>query len=118
MSQITPNFDASELECPCGCKTLPSLLAISRLQQLRDWYAKPMIINSGMRCEEHNKKVGGSKKSWHMKGMAFDIKAKTAQEKYQLAYLAMKLGWNGIIVYSSWLHIDLREKKYLGYGGK
>ena len=43
------------------------------LQPLRDWYLKPITINSGYRSEELNKAIGGSKTSQHCKGQAADI---------------------------------------------
>ena len=43
------------------------------LQPLRDAYGKPITINSGYRCAELNKKVGGVATSQHTKGQAADI---------------------------------------------
>lgn len=46
---------------------------IPRLNQIREEWGHPIYVNSGYRCEKLNKKVGGSKKSSHMKGLAADI---------------------------------------------
>ena len=43
------------------------------LDPLREWYGKPITVNSGYRCPELNVAVKGSKTSQHMKGEAADI---------------------------------------------
>lgn len=48
-------------------------LCTKLLQPLRDIYGKPMRINSGYRCPELNKAVGGVPTSMHQKGMASDL---------------------------------------------
>ena len=40
------------------------------LQQIRDHFGKPVYVNSGYRCDRHNKAVGGTSDSYHIKGMA------------------------------------------------
>ena len=43
------------------------------LEKLRDYVSRPIIVTSGYRCPELNKKIGGSKTSAHMEGLAADI---------------------------------------------
>ena len=38
---------------------------IQRLDEIREGYGKPIIINSGYRCPELNRKVGGVSSSFH-----------------------------------------------------
>lgn len=47
---------------------------IERLDEIREKYGKPIIITSGYRCQELNKKVGGKSNSFHLKGLAADLK--------------------------------------------
>lgn len=49
------------------------LVAEACFEPLRTWYGKPLRISSFFRCEELNKKIGGSKTSQHMQGKAIDI---------------------------------------------
>lgn len=49
------------------------LLVTSLLQPLRDKISYSFKINSGFRCDELNKKVGGSKTSAHLQGLAADV---------------------------------------------
>lgn len=44
------------------------------LDKLREVWGSPIKVSSGFRCEELNKKVGGSKTSAHLKGFAADLK--------------------------------------------
>ena len=47
---------------------------IERLDEIREKYGKPIIITSGYRCQELNNKVGGKSNSFHLKGLAADLK--------------------------------------------
>lgn len=49
------------------------LLVTSLLQPIRDRISYPFHINSGYRCKELNKAVGGSETSAHLQGLAADI---------------------------------------------
>ncbi len=46
---------------------------MEKLQVLRDQLGKPLIVRSAYRSPEHNRVVGGAKRSKHMEGAAFDI---------------------------------------------
>jgi uncharacterized protein YcbK (DUF882 family) len=94
--------------------------ALDRLQILRTIIAKPFIISSGYRCRYHNESVGGAKDSRHLYGSAFDVitKAFDSYVMWDLIHEAMKLGF-GCIIYSGWVHLDLRPgKPVLIYGKK
>ena len=83
------------------------------LDILREKLGKPVIITSGYRTPEWNKKAGGAKYSYHMRGMAADIRVNGMSAKE----LANKLNAIvpdecGIIVYNSWVHFDVRTSKY------
>ena len=108
------HFKVKEFACKDGSQVvfIDSYL-VSILDILRNQVGKPVIINSGYRTPTRNKAVGGAKYSYHMRGMAADIKVNgmTAKE------IANKLNAIipdecGIIVYSNWVHIDTRTKKY------
>lgn len=84
------------------------------LSILRTKIGKPIIITSGYRTPEWNKKCNGAKYSYHMRGMAADIRVDGMSAKE----LANKLNeivpdGCGIIVYNNWVHFDVRSgKKY------
>lgn len=47
---------------------------LSKLNEIREGYGKPIYITSGYRCNELNKIVGGVENSKHKKGLAVDLK--------------------------------------------
>ena len=86
MEQITKNFTLeeftqSETAERMGIKNVPGNreklaivnLCAKLLQPLRDIYGKPIRINSGYRCAELNKAVGGVPNSMHQNGEASDL---------------------------------------------
>ena len=86
----------------------------SVLDILRHKIGKPVIITSGYRTPAWNEKAGGAKYSYHMRGMAADIRVNGMSPK-ELAKELDKIVENscGIIVYNGWVHFDTRNgKKY------
>ena len=112
--KITEHFRVKEYACKDGSPIVfvDEYLA-EMLEILRKTIKKPIIITSGYRTPEHNKKVGGAKYSFHMRGMAADIIVKDMTPK-DVAKELDKLAPNscGIIVYESWVHFDTRNNKY------
>ena len=81
------------------------------LQDLRDLWGKPMVINSGHRCKSHNAKVGGTEGSQHLK-IAFDcVCPKPEQDDF--INMAIEAGFNGIGRYPTrgFVHIDMGPKR-------
>lgn len=73
-----PYFKESEFKCKCGKCTMPTNCPpdelIDILVSIREHYGKPVHINSGYRCPEHNAKVGGAPASRHRYGDAVDFR--------------------------------------------
>ena len=111
--RISTNFKVLEFQCKDGTDTVyvDTDFVKNILQKIRDHFNSPVIINSAYRTESYNEKVGGAKNSYHTKGRAFDIRVKghTARE---VALYAKKLGVKGIILYSTFVHLDSRETVY------
>lgn len=84
------------------------------LDPLRKAYGKPIRVNSGFRCEKLNKKVGGSKTSDHLHGMAADITGGSPKENKRLFYLIQSLGlpFDQLIdeKHFSWVHVSYRKE--------
>ena len=73
MAQDTKNFKVSEFACKhCGTNKIDQRV-LNMAQEIRDYLGVPILINSGYRCEVHNKKVGGVKNSKHVQGKAADL---------------------------------------------
>lgn len=113
--KVGQHFKVKEFACKDGSQVvfIDSYL-VSILDILRNKVGKPVIINSGYRTPQRNKEVDGTKYSYHMRGMAADIRINGMSAKE----IANKLNEIipdecGIIVYKSWVHFDVRTgKKY------
>lgn len=84
------------------------------LSILRTKIGKPVIITSGYRTPEWNAKCNGAKYSYHMRGMAADIRVDGMSPKEvakKLDEIVPKTEC-GIIVYKNWVHFDVRLSKY------
>ena len=79
------------------------------LQPLRDAWGKPLHINSGYRCQELNKEVGGMPTSQHVKGEAADVACDKPVELARLA-AAMHLPYDQMILYPTFVHFSHRLK--------
>ncbi|MDL2224686.1 D-Ala-D-Ala carboxypeptidase family metallohydrolase [Eubacteriales bacterium OttesenSCG-928-M02] len=86
---------------------------VSFMQQIRDHFEREMRCNSVYRCKAHNKAVGGTGGSYHMKGMAADIYIAGVAPR-TIAQYAESIGVPGIILYDTFVHIDTRPNKYRG----
>lgn len=113
--QVGPHFCVKEFACKDGSTiTFIDDYMVTILELLRKELGdKPIIITSGYRTPTHNAKVGGAKYSYHMRGMAVDIKVNGKTSKEVAKALDKLVGGCGIIVYESWVHFDVRDgKKY------
>lgn len=90
---------------------LPNYLrvALEKLDKLRELWGKPIVLNSAHRCAQHNRKVGGAIHSQHLK-IAFDVRM-PKEEQAQFIELAHKVGFSGIGVYETFVHLDLGKKR-------
>lgn len=90
------------------------------LDRLREYMGSAVIVTSGFRSPEVNARVGGSKTSAHLQGLAADIvpKSRTQEDfKRMLAYLeplAELKAVDQLIVYRNgdkikWIHVGLKE---------
>ena len=113
--KLARHFKVREFACQDGSQVVfidDYLYTI--LDILRHKLGKPVIITSGYRTPSWNAKCGGAKYSYHMRGMAADIRVNGMSAK-EIAKELDKIAENGcgIIVYSNWVHFDVRPgKKY------
>ena len=81
-------------------------------EPLREWYGKPIKINSFYRCEKLNKLVKGASTSQHVKGEAIDISAGSKDENKKLFdWVNAHMEFDQLInEYDyTWVHISLRK---------
>ena len=115
------NFRINEFVCHCGCE-IPAearqnieALVANVLDPVREAYGKPIYVNSGYRCEKHNKAVGGVPKSQHLVGQAADISVKSEKLKVKseletLASIIVQQGrFDQLIIYPTFLHVSYKR---------
>ena len=82
------------------------------LDPLREKYGKPIKVNSGYRCPNHNLAVGGATQSQHMKGEAADI-AMVHGSRFKVHDLTQAIVENGrfdqMIVYPTFVHVSWKR---------
>jgi uncharacterized protein YcbK (DUF882 family) len=109
---LSTYFRRQEFACKCGCgfDTIDAGL-IRILEAVRREFHTPVYINSACRCEAHNKVVGGSPTSQHVKGRAADIRVpgRTSSEVAKFVEEFMD-GEGGIGVYETFVHVDSRTE--------
>jgi len=89
-------FSREEVECRCGCGGVPKKELMNKLETLREYVKFPLIVSSGCRCPDYNKKVSTTGDSGpHVLGLAVDIKIHGARA-FELVSLARSFGFTGI----------------------
>lgn len=88
------------------------LVADKCFEPLREWYGKPIRINSFFRCDALNKLVKGSATSQHVQGKAIDIDAGSKEENQKLfEWCKANIKFDQLInEYDfSWVHISYNK---------
>lgn len=81
---------------------------IHKLDQLREACGFPFIITSGFRSKDHSIEKRKEKAGTHAQGIAADIRARNGNERYKIVEEAIKLGFNGIGIAGTFIHVDSR----------
>jgi len=82
------------------------MILVTKLEQLRSLFNKPIHIISGYRCAKHNKACGGVTKSQHLTCSAADIRIEGVDPS-RLAKRAHAV-FRAIGIYDSFVHVDTR----------
>ncbi|MHC2994882.1 MAG: DUF882 domain-containing protein [Candidatus Atribacteria bacterium] len=109
---ITTHFRLSEFACPCCKRVMLHPRLLKNLVKLRCILEKQVYITSGYRCPEYNQKVGGVVNSYHLIGLAADIKVKDIN-LIELLEVCEDIDFAGIGFYEkkNFLHLDVRPTK-------
>lgn len=121
--RITKNFTLNEMAnnlTKADIKLVLTPEAIEHafmMQELRDWYGKPLNVSSWYREKAFNKSVGGSSNSAHLDGRATDINniPEPLYDSFKVAWWVIctrrnKIG--GVNYYPTFMHFDSYEDKF------
>ena len=114
--QLTRDFRASEFACQhCGRHGIRQWF-VEHLQALRDHHGRPMLINSGYRCELHPVEARKAKPGRHFEGIAADIRISGVSLLAVWRSLASFPQFTGIGVnrYANYIHLDCRPLRPTG----
>jgi len=70
-----------------------------------------LIVTSGYRCAKHNKEIGGSETSSHLKGLAWDVAVNGSRQRYHVLHSALKMGIHRIGIGKGFIHLDIDRSK-------
>jgi len=86
------------------------------LDDLRHECGFPFVVNSGYRSPLHSKEVIKENPGMHTEGKAADIKTSGGKQRYLVVESAMALGFTGIGVAKTYVHVDLRGNQLALWG--
>lgn len=109
---VEKNFKVKEFACRDGSdKVLVCDETARILQAVRDYFGRPVTINSAYRTPTYNRKIGGASKSQHVVGTACDISVKGVPPSAVASFLEAFYPKHGIGLYPTFTHIDSRGYK-------
>lgn len=113
MSMYFGNFCECEFQSHDGRESpFPHVIKMElydKLNEIRQAFGKPILVNSGYRSPEHNRRVGGAENSYHVQGLAADIRPKSKKDLPRLQELCDRLNpGGGVGFYKTFVHIDCR----------
>ena len=105
MGDLTTHFSKSEFACPCCGKDDIEMNFAINLQIARNHSDIKFTITSGVRCEKHNKIVGGKDTSSHIKNVACDIVALNSSTR-SLILQAVVPVFRRVGIGKDFIHVD------------
>ncbi len=81
-------------------------------------YGRPVIVSSGCRSHRHNRRVGGAKRSMHLRCMAADFKVSGVSKSSLRRYVSRLPGRGGVGTYCgrSIVHLDVGPRRSWYHG--
>ena len=102
-------FKLSDFDCQETGNNEMSEEFLEKLDELRHKCGFPFIITSGYRDKTHSIEARKAKAGTHAQGIASDIRINNGNEAYDIIKNAQSMGFNGIGVAKSFIHVDIRK---------
>lgn len=117
---VFPNCSDVEITSALKGNYVDNLLFLLQfLDSFRDFVATPIIITSGYRDVEHNKKVGGVWNSQHLLGQAIDFYSPKMPHESLVCFFhdfikksALDRFIGQVIIYKTFIHVGLRTPSH------
>lgn len=112
MGDISKNFSRHEFACHggCGFDTVDVELIMLAEEVRKINGNKPIMPNSGCRCQRHNKDIGGNKYSMHLTGKAADMPVDNPRMVFD-ELCRRHPDRYGFGLYETFVHIDSRSDR-------
>ena len=101
-------FKREEFNCTHTNKNEMDDAFLAKLDQLREECGFPFRITSGYRDPSHPNEARKEKPGTHSQGIAADIAVSNGFERMNIVHNALKLGFGGVGVAKSFVHVDTR----------
>lgn len=105
------HFSPQEFYCSCCGREAMQDEFIQRLEKAREIAGVPFRINSGFRCEKHNRFVGGVAESSHTLGLAADIACTEGGSRENIVRGLISAGFTRIGIAKTFIHADCDNSK-------
>lgn len=110
---VSEHFSRKELASRDGAKSpfalevRPQLIEL--LEAIRSAWGEPVLVNCAYRSPEHNRAVGGVDGSYHVKGLAADIRPERQEDLAEFQQLCLDINKDGGVgLYDTFCHVDAR----------
>jgi uncharacterized protein YcbK (DUF882 family) len=102
------HFDISEFRCRETGENDMKEEFIHMLDELRERCGFSFVITSGYRSTQHTAERNKEKGGTHTQGIAADIAVSNGFQRMNLVHEALKMGFGGIGVARTFVHVDMR----------
>tara|TARA_R110000803_G_scaffold70908_2_gene133908 strand:- start:1397 stop:1741 length:345 start_codon:yes stop_codon:yes gene_type:complete len=106
-------FLIDEFRCQQTGENNIDIAFVTLLDDLRGRCGFPFVITSGYRSPFHTIEASKNIPGYHTKGIAADIAMNNSSQRFILVDWAMSLGFSGIGIGPSFVHLDTREDKLM-----
>ncbi len=106
-------FKISEFDCTETGENNMDKNFLLLLDELRGKCGFPFIVSSGFRSPNHSKEITKKTPGTHSQGIAADIVITSASKRYTFIQQALALGFKGIGIHKSFIHVDTRSNSVI-----
>lgn len=103
-------FKLSEFDCKETGENAMCPVFLTAIDELRHRCGFPFVITSGYRSPSHSIEAAKVKPGTHSQGIAADITYSNSAQAFEIVRHAIDLGFTGIGVAKTFIHVDMRRK--------